>query len=298
MPETNSIPSRKCTGCKNTLLVNSDNFHVAPLGKYGFKAKCKTCCQALHSATRETTLIRNKEKYNANKAEILAQQKAYYHSNKIEIQKKRRADLAANPLLLAKKRAGDRGYYQKYRSAIRQKVKEQRAAGLIKKPVRGADHYAKIRDATLPYMRKYREANREKLTQYQKKYKQDNWPELLKKKQEYQRANLWVYLRHRIGTALRSSMKKGEKAGRSQEMLLGYTRKELAAHLESLFTEGMTWEKFMKGEIHIDHVIPVSYFRPDSADSPEFKACWALSNLQPLWATDNLKKGAKLPDTL
>lgn len=55
------------------------------------------------------------------------------------------------------------------------------------------------------------------------------------------------------------------------------------------------------GEWHIDHVIPQSVVSYSGPEDPRFQALWALSNLAPLWASDNLKKHARLdwqlPDT-
>jgi hypothetical protein len=53
----------------------------------------------------------------------------------------------------------------------------------------------------------------------------------------------------------------------------------------------MTWEKFMAGEIHIDHKVPESHFKYETPEDPQFKECWALHNLQPMWAKDNIQKG-------
>jgi hypothetical protein len=65
----------------------------------------------------------------------------------------------------------------------------------------------------------------------------------------------------------------------------------------------MSWERF--SEIHIDHIIPRSHFEYESEEDEQFKQCWALSNLQPRWATTriaekygseqvgNLNKGAR-----
>jgi hypothetical protein len=78
--------------------------------------------------------------------------------------------------------------------------------------------------------------------------------------------------------------------------LLPYSASDLKDHLETLFTDGMTWSRLMQGEIEIDHVIPVSFFRPASHDSLEFKMCWSLRNLQPLWREDNRAKKDFLPD--
>ena len=86
---------------------------------------------------------------------------------------------------------------------------------------------------------------------------------------------------------------RGQKAGTSWQILVGYTLKDLVRHLERQFLKGMTWKNI--GEWHIDHIIPLSSFRYDSPDSPEFRAAWALTNLRPLWAADNrLKKDKRL----
>ena len=53
----------------------------------------------------------------------------------------------------------------------------------------------------------------------------------------------------------------------------------------------MTW--YNHGDWHVDHVIPLSFFKYDSTDDVEFKFCWSLENLQPLWAEDNISKSDK-----
>lgn len=70
--------------------------------------------------------------------------------------------------------------------------------------------------------------------------------------------------------------------------LLGYTTRELRDHIERQFTEGMGWHN--KGDWHVDHIVPASSF--DLTKESEIKSCMALTNLRPMWAKDNLKKGA------
>lgn len=96
-----------------------------------------------------------------------------------------------------------------------------------------------------------------------------------------------LYLR--MQGALRLSLKKRSitKTG-STFSLLGYSLDDLRKSLESRFLPGMSWENM--SEWHIDHKRPNSWFSYRSADDPEFKKCWGLDNLQPLWAADNLKK--------
>jgi hypothetical protein len=95
----------------------------------------------------------------------------------------------------------------------------------------------------------------------------------------------------RIASLMGYSLK-GRKAGCRWESLVGYTLTDLMAHLESKFSPGMSWANI--GEWHIDHKRPRSAFKYDSPSDPQFKRCWALKNLQPLWAVDNMAKGARL----
>lgn len=70
---------------------------------------------------------------------------------------------------------------------------------------------------------------------------------------------------------------------------LGCTPKEFRAYIESLFTPGMTWENY--GKWHIDHKKPLSKF--DLIKKEEREKANHYTNLQPLWAIDNIKKGNK-----
>ena len=92
-----------------------------------------------------------------------------------------------------------------------------------------------------------------------------------------------IRMRSRMGESLR-----GKKESRRWQDLAGYPVSALRARLESLFAPGMGWHNI--GEWHIDHIRPISSFRYSSPDDPDFRACWALSNLQPLWARDNISK--------
>lgn len=85
----------------------------------------------------------------------------------------------------------------------------------------------------------------------------------------------------------------GAKRGSRTFDLLGYSVHELRAHLEARFTDGMTWENYGIGGWEIDHIKPKRVFSFESASEPAFRECWALSNLQPLWAKDNRSKAGK-----
>ena len=98
-------------------------------------------------------------------------------------------------------------------------------------------------------------------------------------------------LTKRISDLIRMTLN-GEKRGRSWELLVGYNVDQLKQHLENQFLPGMSWEN--RGLWHIDHRIPVSAFNYKTPEDIDFKKCWALKNLQPLWKIDNLAKGDRL----
>lgn len=71
---------------------------------------------------------------------------------------------------------------------------------------------------------------------------------------------------------------------------LGCSVDELKQHLESKFQPGMTWNNY--GTWHIDHVKPLALF--DLTDREQLLKACHYTNLQPLWAEENLRKSAKV----
>ena len=93
-----------------------------------------------------------------------------------------------------------------------------------------------------------------------------------------------------IGALKRQQIRKHRKT----EELLGTDRETARKHIESLFQPGMNWKNhgLGHGKWHIDHIIPCASF--DLKCPVQQLACCHYKNLQPLWAIDNIKKGAKL----
>ena len=69
---------------------------------------------------------------------------------------------------------------------------------------------------------------------------------------------------------------------------VGYSILNLKNHLENQFIDGQSWDNYGHKGWHIDHKTPFSWFNMD--DEQQFCQCWSLSNLQPLWAHQNLSK--------
>ena len=107
--------------------------------------------------------------------------------------------------------------------------------------------------------------------------------------------SLRAYYRNRVHSNVARMVRRGlmeHKKGRPTFKLLGYTQEDLKRHLENLFTEGMSWDNY--GEWHIDHIIPRAKLPFETETDENFKKCWSLDNLQPLWARDNRMKSDKI----
>ena len=132
--------------------------------------------------------------------------------------------------------------------------------------------------------------NREARLTQQKQYRADNRDQIRARQRKYYTDNLQFKLGACLRSRLNSALKDGYKAG-SAVRDLGCTIEEFKQHLENHFQDGMTWENWTLGGWHIDHVKPLSGF--DLTDVSELQQACHWSNLQPMWARDNLSKGNK-----
>ncbi len=96
------------------------------------------------------------------------------------------------------------------------------------------------------------------------------------------------HMRKRISNRVRGLLS-GKVKNSSSLDLLGCSAPELLKHIESLFVDGMSWDN--RSLWHIDHIRPCSSF--DLTDVNQQKCCFHFSNLQPLWAMDNMIKSDK-----
>lgn len=137
------------------------------------------------------------------------------------------------------------------------------------------------KEATQQWFREYYLKNREKMLSNAiargAEYKR-------KKKKEDPAFKLACILRSRIRTALKRKSKRG-----SAVKLLGCTTQEAVCYIEKQFKQGMTWDNWSLHGWHIDHIDPLSAF--DLTDPKQLAEACHYTNLQPLWAQDNYKKG-------
>ncbi len=136
------------------------------------------------------------------------------------------------------------------------------------------ERYAKDPEKVKERSKRWRKNNPNCAKNYAKKYKANNI--------NYKISN---NLRARLYCAIKGHYKSG-----SAIKDRGCSINELKTYFKSLFKPGMTWDNY--GKWHIDHIIPLVSF--DLSDRKQFLKACHYSNLQPLWAKDNLSKGSKM----
>jgi hypothetical protein len=155
--------------------------------------------------------------------------------------------------------------------------------------------YENNKEKELLRFKKYREENPEKRKETCRKYNQNN------KEKTNEFARLWkknarinnpIYkLISNLRSRTKDYLRRNEINSNSNiKNIIGCTPEFLKEPLESQFKDGMTWENYNFYGWHIDHIIPLS-----SAKNEEeiYKLCH-YTNLQPLWAKENLSKGSKI----
>jgi hypothetical protein len=255
---------KRCTKCGELKPVEC--FYKRPKNTSGLDSWCRDC----YAAAKRKRYWANPEKYRQESL-------AWHQKNPEKANKKNREWAKKNP---DNRRKAIATYYQKNAKKLAKKTRE---------------YNKKNWDKKLEWGREWKRANPEKTKETWRRWREANLDEVRRRGNEREARKRAENPGYRIQTAIKAGIHKslrGQKAGRKWELLVGYTNSELMAHLESLFLPGMTWENY--GEWHIDHIKPISSFTITSAEDDGFMCCWALENLQPLWAIDNLKKGARL----
>lgn len=144
---------------------------------------------------------------------------------------------------------------------------------------RGRESYAKHREARSEQNREYRQRRGNALA--------------VERRKKRCRADATFKLSTRVRSAVSAALSRGRKS-KGTELYLGCSFTELRVHLERQFAPGMTWDNYGVRGWHIDHIRPLNSF--DLSDSAQQAMAFHYTNLQPLWAKDNLAKGAKWKD--
>jgi hypothetical protein len=156
-------------------------------------------------------------------------------------------------------------------------------------------YYQAHKAERIAYERAYNKEHQEQIAAYNRAYSQQHRERAAEYRRERLRNSPQLRLDHSMARGIWQGLRK-HKSGCHWENLIGYSLEDLMKHLEAHFRPGMTWENYGYRGWHIDHIRPRSTFRFASPDDSEFRECWALDNLQPLWAKDNIRKGDRWND--
>lgn len=226
---------------------------------------------------------RKAEYYLAHKEEKKTYRKKYNldHKNKI-IERQ------------AKYRAEHKEKITVYRSEHKKEIKAYQTVNKEEIKVQNAKRYLVHKEEVKKASAKYRAEHKEETKEYKIKYRLEHKEEINTYKREYFRQRILIDSLFKIAFNLRARTRiafnrmKLNKPCKTKE-LLGADWETVMRHIESQFIFNMSWEKVGK-EIHIDHKIPLAKAK---TEKQLIKLCH-YTNLQPLWAEDNLSKGSKL----
>lgn len=188
-------------------------------------------------------------------------------------------------------------YKSKFQSANKKRYEAKHDEILAQGRKFRRDNWGKVYQGKVAYNK----ANAEHVRQYKRRWAEKNRKVLSpeQKKANSQRQSNWVSKKSRVDPlfALRINLRKATckafgrfgytKRSKTSE-ILGCSWECVKEHIENQFIDGMTWDN--RDKWHIDHIIPLA----SAKDACELSKLCHYTNLQPMWASDNIKKGAKI----
>ena len=165
----------------------------------------------------------------------------------------------------------------------------------LRKKMRLKDYYKNNKDKIKLQKSQYYIKNKNVISKRIKNYVENNKDKVRQRRNSYEQRKTKDDIQFKIGKnlrrRLRDVLKIKTKSG-SAVKDLGCTVDEFKSYLESKFQPGMTWNNYGYYGWHIDHIKPLSSF--DLSDRKQFLEACHYTNLQPLWASENLIKSNKL----
>jgi len=240
-----------------------------------------------------------------NKEKIKDYSKQYYIKHKEEVLEKGKQYREKNPKYFIE-------YYQQHKEETKIRTTQWRQENIERVRLNNKQWQENNPEKVREKSRRWRQNNPEKAKEMVIRWRKNN-PEKDKESHERYRQNNPDKVReeHRIScnkkyktnmryrlnvnmcNAINKSLK-GNKAGRHWESLVGYTRDDLINHLNKTIPEGYTWQDYLNGILHVDHIVPKSIFNFNLPEHIDFKRCWALDNLRLLPAKENIIKSNKI----
>ena len=254
---------KTCSFCK--LEKDVSFFGAKKTNPDGLQSRCKECRKIEYQKDIDKYHERFKNYYKENKEYLNARTKKWFSENK--------------------------NYINEYYSLNKEKIKKIKKKSEIK-------NKEKIKERRT----KYRVENKEKIKEYGKKYREENPKKIENYRQknkdkikEYYSNKRKTDVKYRLIANYRCRIKNYLKFNKCSVKtttleIVGLSSEELKIYIESKFLEGMTWENYGLHGWHIDHIIPLSSVK---TEDEIIKLCH-YTNLQPLWAKDNLSKHNKI----
>ena len=200
-----------------------------------------------------------------------------------------------------------KNYYQKNKEKFQEYNKKYKEENKEKITAQSKKYYQENQELILSKRKNYYQKNKEKQKGYMKKYREEKREQINKTAKKYRIEKYHTDPCYKLRKLASRMVNAALKEGKSGKSILPYvdwnSYEELKAHLESQFEDWMTWENHgmwhpTERRWQIDHIKPQSVLLEGvtSMDDPKFRECWALENLQPLEARENIIKGSKLLD--
>jgi hypothetical protein len=267
------------------------------------KTQCKECLKAYREQNREKLKEYRKAYYEQNREKVKECQKAYREQNREKLKECNKAYREQNR---EKVKEYKKAYYEQNREKVKECQKAYREQNREKLKECQKAYREQNREKVKEYKKAYREQNQEKLKECRKAYYEQNREkakEYVKAYRKQNRIRLRIYYRNKIKTDINFKLAKnlrtrvvnalkGKSKSQNTLELLGCSVDFAKKHLENQFQPGMSWENYGFYGWHVDHIVPCASF--DLIDPEQQKKCFHYSNLQPLWAKDNMSKQAKL----
>lgn len=229
------------------------------------------------------------EYYLKNREKILEQTRLRRLAFPQKRKEQQRMDIERNGEKRRAKQAEWRACNPEKILASRRRYYEENKAAIYEKNKSGT--WTRERQAA--YMAEYRIKNKEKILASQKKWGAENLDKVRATKKRHAENSVQCQISKTLRVRIRGVLRRanGKKAYKTMH-LIGCNIEFLIKRLETMFEPGMSWDNHGRNGWHIDHIVPCASF--DLTDESQQLKCFHYSNLQPLWAFDNLSKGKKV----
>ena len=187
-------------------------------------------------------------------------------------------------------------YHQFHKELINKRNKKYADAHREEKAKTSKTYYESHKEELLKQCKLYRDFHKKERKEANKKYQRTYRKERRKRQKERMKTDINFKIRRNLRSRVFQALKKNAKSLPTM-FLIGCEIEYLVHHLQCQFTKGMNWDNHGNGwngkkQWHIDHIKPCASF--DLTKTREQKKCFNYTNLQPLWAVDNRKKGNKI----